>query len=243
MYLKESIMKLIFLLLIFSNSNLFSVEPIKKSILIETAWGPDRILGEGWILEFDYKNIYTERWLGEGCGGYQGSWKIIDNILVLEPDKNPECTPNNKPPKKRMCSFEKTDSSIYYVQRLNCGNNEYFWDLKNAIEKGAKRTFEGIEIHTLGLEKAIANSNVKFRIKPNTKSKTIKCSIQDNLGGQKEIDYIPKGIEIYLIGRTNEKEKVEKWENYWYLVSMSSNSYNACFADAGWVYGEFLEIK
>ncbi|MEI1279629.1 hypothetical protein V6Z05_14970 [Leptospira venezuelensis] len=235
-------MKLLYLLsmsiLLFSCSS----NAIDKDLLITTAWGPDIVTGEGWVMEFKENQTYTELYAGEGCGGYNGSYEIKSNHLFLEPEKNPGCTPENKPVKNKKCFLEKSDQSLYYTQRLNCGENLFYWNYNSKLGSGQKRNYKGIELVTIGLINSQTTSNVKFRDTPNQNSLSFKCSFIDEGHQQVESEYIPTGNDIVIIGRQTQKVKIAQWENYWYLIAVSSNAYNGCYPNVGWVFGEFINI-
>ena len=55
---------------------------------------------------------------------------------------------------------------------------------------------------------------------------------------------MPKGIELTVIARTNDKVKIESWYNYWYLVEIAVN-FRPSFGFSHqwfWAFGEFIDI-
>ncbi|MCR1795598.1 MULTISPECIES: hypothetical protein [unclassified Leptospira] len=233
-------MKLLYFLSLSFSLFACSSNRIDKKLLVTTAWGQDIITGEGWVLEFKEDQTYTEYYAGEGCGGYSGSFEIKSNQVFLEPEKNPGCTPENKPVKSKKCILEKTDQSLYYTQRLNCGENSFFWNYSSELGSGENRKYKGIEIVTVGQINSQTTANVKFRENPNQNSLSFKCSYIDEDHQQMESEYIPTGKDIVIIGRQTQKVRIGQWENYWYLIAVSSNAYNGCYSDVGWVFGQFI---
>lgn len=52
-----------------------------------------------------------------------------------------------------------------------------------------------------------------------------------------------KGVEVYVIARTINKQKIGKMSFYWYYVQKDQTDYSVCDQEFFWLYGKFVDIK
>jgi hypothetical protein len=128
-------------------------------------------------------------------------------------------------------------ASITYSRYILFSNGSRFYDMKSSPGKeGTEIMVEKIPAVLMGMKKAKATSNVKFRVKPDVKAGELTL----DAGPENDpLKYIPAGDSFILLARTREKAKVQKWDNFWYYVEVPNRSGNV----RGWVFGEFIEIR
>ena len=178
----------------------------------------------------------------------EGTYMISNNKAYLNPlkctdllhhisDSDMYC---NKSFKKAECYISNDTISIYYTKLLVLKpKNKWFPDSISididgfVVKEGEKRIRNGIKIITLGLKKGVTTDNVKVREKPSTQSKEIEY-IEEPFGVDSK-KFVPVNTNLTIIARTENKEQVGNWNNYWYLVNVGSNQ-------EAWMYGEFVKI-
>jgi hypothetical protein len=196
----------------------------------------------------------------------KGKYSIKNNVIYLEPDTcsayNNKTTPCNETLGRAECRLIDDNTSLYYSKFIECTSlekgNHIFIDVislenKNSLGKkttrlvfplseykvksGAEIVYDGIPVIALPGSSGITTMGVKIREKPSTSSKALKYwdKIAYDMTA-KEYDSVPKGTPVQIIARTKDKFTVDKWDNYWYLVSVGANS-------RVWMYGEFIKIK
>lgn len=155
----------------------------------------------------------------------------------------------DSPQKKGVCKIEKINDNLYFQERLNCTGpiGNFLKQYANArtayrslLPEGTARKIQGQETYSI-LKIGKVNDAAYLRSAPNATAKPLICKIftpDDRL--EHEGPVIPKGKELFVIGRTKTKVKVQKWENYWYYIN-TNNGMGNC--GPGWVYGEFVTIQ
>ncbi|WP_125169483.1 hypothetical protein [Leptospira hartskeerlii] len=96
----------------------------------------------------------------------------------------------------------------------------------------------------VGGRNAVVKEAVKFREEPSILSKNITiirklescCSKSED----EKFTSLQKDWNIVVIARTKEREKIEKWENYWYFVAVYESEFSQVY---GWVFGQFIKIE
>lgn len=208
-------------------------------ILQSGKWGPEG--GSfGWYLSFSEKGFW-ENSDGEGCGGYEGTYSILNGKVNLKPEPSPECPGPDFGPK--TCTMIRTSKSLFSTLYLECGPNNLYWNTEAKVEKGELRTINGINVISLGLVSGVANENVMYRQAPDINSKAFGCTYTNPKFITDHISYnfIPEGTQLTLIARTTQKQKIKSWENYWYYVQPASDWYaGGCSPTEGWVFAEFV---
>jgi len=101
-------------------------------------------------------------------------------------------------------------------------------------------SIHGVDTVSLGSKNGIVTAALKIRESPGTSAQEItwQCDMPEG----EPVKSIEKGKQLTVFARTKEKNKVGKWNNYWYYVM-----YNPDCEDSGsitgWVFGEFVKIK
>ena len=121
---------------------------------------------------------------------------------------------------------------------IKCDNGIYLRSDKFKVKEGIKGRINGIEAISMGGKKGVTTENVRIRPKPTIDSKYLEYS--NEIEGK--LPYYPKGWDVIIYARTLNKDKIGKWNNYWYYVELVCDSREM---ESGWVwvYGEFIKIK
>ena len=127
-------------------------------------------------------------------------------------------------------------SSLTYSTFLQFENGIRFYDEKSSPGKeGTPVTIGTLPAVLMGMKPGKANTTVKFRERPDVKSKEIHLdqSPMDPLRA------VPAGTEFTVLAKTTNREKVQKWENYWYYVEIPGRFGST----RGWMFAEFVDLK
>ncbi len=179
-----------------------------------------------------------------------GRWELINGAIELHPLKCVDVDGNNNCDKSlgdATVRVTTSDSNLYYSEFLEIrspnviimGDDEYnTYDLSFGVPgkellNQEKRKWKGKDVVAMGLIKGITTSDVKIRATPDVNGE-IELFWKEM--GADEMDYVPKGQMVEVIARTPGKIKVQKWENYWYLVNVGSNQ-------QVWIFGEFIKFN
>jgi hypothetical protein len=212
--------------------------------LIKDEWGPEDF-GAGYYIEFKADGTFQENFQGEGCGGYDGKFRIEGQTIFLEATSK-ECTRPN-----RSCTMRKNETSPFASLQLDCGRDQncrpgadcdgdsQYFRKNSRLEEGVQRTVDGRAVLTMGQPNWKTTTNVKYRAEPHMAATAYKCKYGDT--NPVEYDYIPEGRSVTVIARLPELERVGDWTNYWYYVQPEDDWYaGGCDPRRGWVFGEFL---
>ncbi len=100
-------------------------------------------------------------------------------------------------------------------------------------------------------KKGTTTENLKFREKPSINATPYSYQTKDG----KDIPFLVKGTKVIVLYRTEEKQHVKEWYNYWYYVRLEQVDDNILFyltKDDGsnvhvdceaWCFGEFINIE
>ncbi|MCU0849326.1 MAG: hypothetical protein MUD12_15700 [Spirochaetes bacterium] len=207
-------------------------------------------------IEFKKDNTYESNHAAPGLNWHdKGKYNIKNNKVYLEAGVCKEFKENrdNMPCDETFGSGECTvindNESLFFTKFLKCiSYNKNVSGFKSLeiifpmpefkVKPGEERVHGEIKVIVLIGSTGVTTSNVKIRQSPGINSESIKYIDGINFINQtaKTYDFVPKGKKITIIARTKEKDKVEKWNNYWYLISVGENN-------GVWIYGEFIKIK
>ena len=197
--------------------------------------------GMGWSLSLKSDNTFTSMLHAPGGSDFSGTWKKEGNQLVLKPDSGmPDYISlwgDGKLPASGVykCTEKDDKTSLFYNRKLDCGVQS-FWD-PDSKKAGESHKYKGIDL-TLIHKYGAATTSLMFRSAPNAQANAYSCIMYE-----KKVGALPEGTTFTVIGRTNEKVKVNKWENYWYLIELIMDEGFNCDAERGWVFAEFVEFE
>lgn len=114
---------------------------------------------------------------------------------------------------------------------------------KNSLIKNAELVLiKDIEAVSTGGTSATVVNSLKMREAPTTSAKEITLDLCVN-GLHASAKSIEKGTSLTVYAHTKEKDKVGKWNNYWYYVEFNDNNCEDGAYNSGWVFGEFIKLK
>jgi len=199
-----------------------------------------------------YEAIYESAGI---CWYNTGKFDVKNNKLYFEPiickdSRNvKDFLPCDKTLGRAVCKIIEDLNSLYYTKFLECisldNNNvlgfnsaKILFPIKSyRVKSGEERRFNGINVIVLTGLSGITTGNVKIRKEPSINSESLKYQdkiIYDTTG--KISDFVPKDTKVNIIARTKNKHQVDKWNNYWYLITVGMNS-------EVWMYGEFIKLR
>ncbi len=142
-----------------------------------------------------------------------------------------------------ILTIEKSDADLYYSQYLVLELTVMKADVCNLprlqfgipdtkVPVGSLRSFDGIEVATMDMQKGVTIVNAKIRLKPSIKSKSVQY-METPYGPGLPKESVPAGTTLVIKARTLEKEQVNQWNNYWYLVDVGVH-------ENVWIFGELI---
>lgn len=214
-----------------------------KDLLILSKWVP-KDGGIGYWLEFDKYNNYTISFEGEGGGQeIHGEYLIENNVLILNVK---DITENRIPPndlkiKRTEWKIYEDNENLFYTIKITSNNNYTFWRQESKINPNEIRHVDNNKIIIVKMQTTEILYNTKVRKGPgkNYDSYNFK-TIEDKM----IYPYLPKdwNADIIVIGRTENIEKIDNMEDYWYYCEINIGLYYEGPSN-GWIYGGLLNIK
>jgi hypothetical protein len=101
-----------------------------------------------------------------------------------------------------------------------------------AIKSGSQRNFKGIPVVTMGIAIGATTASVKIRETQSVTGKTVSHALNPN---DPALPSVPDTTPVTIIARTREKNKVQNWNNYWYLVNVGM------YTTEVWMFGEIVK--
>ncbi len=103
-------------------------------------------------------------------------------------------------------------------------------------------SIDGVKALCTGLQAALTLADLKCRRSPSLKGELIHTEAFDvKTGALTSLPYLPKGRTLTLLARTEEKERVLEWTNYWYYVEFVEEG--PPMKTRAWVFGEFVALR
>ncbi|WP_232227610.1 hypothetical protein [Leptospira wolbachii] len=201
------------------------------------------------VLKLENSNaLYYFNGEGDGCEGFKAKFSQNENTFKFT---NVISNCSNKKLKNFQCSTKIDESSLIFSEYLHCDNNLFLYNVNKGVKENLNRNYNGTQVLTSGLKNGITTSNAKMREKPNTQSTSFTCyftNIDDDKLKEKEINFIPKTINLTIIAKTITEDSIGDKRNFWYLVFPISDSYNGCYLKdskqkEGWVFGEYIKFN
>lgn len=152
-----------------------------------------------------------------------GTYKIKGKKVVLEGGKT--------------CVLNQKSRSLVVTDELKCGSTIYY-NVRTRRPEGDEVTIRGQKSVLMGAKDGKLTTAAVYRVKPSIKAASIVCDHEGAVGSRS-----PLVNGFTVIARTKDKVKVNKWENYWYYVSVPDDESRSCRASTGWVFAEFVEVR
>lgn len=205
----------------------------------------------GTSIAFKADGTYVAQYSSEGRYWYNdGTYTITGGSVKLKPAR---CLSDEKgqPIECRetlgaaTCVVEESSGDLYHARFLACrspnkqplgfGTDTIFYyrdDFK--LPAGTERVWQGTPVVTMGQKFGATTTVVKIRKAPSVTAPEVPYLAE--LFGGEEKPAVPAGTEIAVIARTKNKQTVDKWINYWYLVNVGAR-------EKVWMFGEFVKLK
>ncbi|HOP64030.1 MAG TPA: hypothetical protein PK358_15695 [Spirochaetota bacterium] len=228
--------------------NIWTITP---ESLIDGYWDSD-IDTRGLEIEFKQNGKFESElvWPGEQAIAYpSGTYTIKNGRLTLSIENGLMCegitgvkleggTPGYDPvsPKyRRYISFKGKQLEKLYFETKELK----IWDCNSGIEEGENLKINGLEAVAMGIKEGSTTTVLKMRNAPSEKAEQVHYSYTDEDDQKYTVKALPLNTSLTVLARTKKKDKVGKWNNYWYYVEFET------YFDymRAWVYGEFVKIK
>lgn len=125
------------------------------------------------------------------------------------------------------------------IERLYIKDSDLrIWDHNSLVKEGEPVRVNGIDAVAMAARKGSNTSVLKMREAPSQNSKELQYTYED-VDKTYTVKALPVNTALTILARTKEKEKIGKWNNYWYYVEFET------YLDymRAWVYGEFVKFE
>ncbi len=209
------------------------------------SWGPLAASHWGWEIYFKRNGKLNFRYIGEGGQEYKAAYKLKGNQIRIWITENIDNPPNYYKRIARMrCRILQPKRTLRYKYALACDNGMKFWSKAHKLI-GRKRVVGGVRVITDGNYLAHVTTNANFRRRPHLKAGRLYCALGSVASDvrRKRTPYLPKNWEIFVLARTAARERIGKWNAYWYYVDVIFDGHSGedCKQAQGWVYGQFVK--
>ncbi len=215
-----------------------SAAVLTQQDLVGKSWVPSGVRNYVDLTFTDKVARFEVNFEGQSCG--VADYKITGNSVEI--GKTRRCTVEDfvglTEQEAQTCAYVFEPKAIQHTVLLKCKTG-IFGRADSLVKAGTPIEYEGLKLVSEGWASAEATTPAKFRSKPEKSGPTIAYDPGNDIEGPKpKTDVIAEGKTVTLIARTVEKHRVEKWENYWYLVEVYGlENYR------GWVFGELIRKK
>lgn len=176
----------------------------------------------------------------------KGKYKIEGDEVILNIEKEENQSIDKGSFKKNLkCKLINQKDDLQYEYKLSCNNKTDYYSRALMSFDRVKKYLGKYDVLSLEIKKGKTIDNANFRTEPSEKGKLISCTFTKEENGNPipaVKTFIPKDRDINIIAKTKDKFKVQKWENYWYYISVPVSGYIGEQCSKGWVYGEFINF-
>jgi len=231
---------IIIIILIFCLIFLLSLEKglgaqeLKKDYLVNNNWGPEYKIGI--TIEFKKDNSF------EAFEDYGMDFREVKGIYEI---KNKKLALYDDAGKVFLSGGELVydENNVKYKYYLLFNEDKIVYNLNTKTKPGSEVYIDGYMSVTIDSKEAKLTYNMKFREKPDLNGKIInyyRINPESDDLMEEELKFVPKDTTIYVIARTKDKYKVDKWNNYWYYVEVPD--VYGFSRTKGWMFAEFIEF-
>lgn len=208
------------------------LEPAFKKRLASSLWGP--VHGWGMYTRFRADGTFHGHFQGEGAGEVLGLYTVISpsriRLKSIPGERGDDARPDGF---DSECALERDSDSVFKEWYLDCGSVRHY-DQNSNVAAGMKRSIGDVPAVTMGARSGVTTARVRVRSAPNTAAKELECGGY----GTEPVPYAESGTKLAVYARTESKEKLQSYNNYWYYVNVQ------CFVLPvhGWVFAEFVKL-
>lgn len=232
--------------------------------LVNTSWKKKMITGVSEKITFtgDGKfEIYIPDVMMPVWEKYNGTYKIekgyiLCSDVVYTSKESGRSITFEKPVKLLLVELKDHFDWKYGIKPEKPLKTEYedrlrdfiMYDTTNLVKAGDSRSLKNQTVIAVKQE-GLTTANLKVRTGPSTTYDAVKISFDINITEPvkhslfKELPYIPAGYPLTILGRTEKKEQVGEWNNYWYFVKFAYSEDMFTNYMTGWVFGEFVTVQ
>lgn len=209
------------------------LDPSLAQRLTSGVWGPEH--GWGMYTRFRTDGTFHGHFQGEGAGEVMGLYSIVSpdriSLKSIPLERGDDARPDGF---DNECGFSRDKESVFKELFLDCGGVRHY-DQTSIVPAGRRTTVRGVPVLTMGSSRAKTTTRVRVRSEPNAVSKELECGGY----GEPTVPYADTGTKLTVLARTERREKVQTWNNYWYYADVH------CFVLPvhGWVFGEFVKFE
>lgn len=203
------------------------------------------------ILSFKPNGTYTasfssgaKSWYNEGAYTLAGSTVTLTPVQCLSHEGG-RTIPCSESLGAAMCTIKEAGDNLHFARFLSCRSPNRqplgvgtsvidFYHDGFRLPAGTERKWQGVPVVTTGNQFGVTTTAVKIRKAPSVTAAVVPFSP----GPQKKGDAsaVPAGTDVVIVARTKDRQTVDTWNNYWYLVSVGP-------IDLVWMFGEFVKLK
>lgn len=198
-------------------------------------------------LQFKKDRTYALNYEAPGYGSYDtGSFSIEGGKVRLRPvkcytDRNGSALVDGREGAGEFsCTLSESPESLYYTRFLSCTAKKTetaavidFPVVSTRVKSGEKRRIQGVGVVTMGAREGVTTTIVKIRESPSTDAEAVTF---EDFEIQASLPSVPTNSRVIVLARTEVKESVGRWNNYWLYVDVGAKR-------GVWMYGEFVSLK
>lgn len=201
---------------------------------------------------FSKDKRYSTTYASEGIYWYNaGKFDIKGDTIFLEPDQCKDSDrgatiPCENTLGRAKCRVTAPNDDFEFLEKIVCtsetnhhlltsdaeNSEAFYFNTTKPVPEGSIRKYGTIDIYTIN-RYGVTTDNVKIRESPSMSGKPITFIPQ--LFAEANRPSVPTGTRLRIIGRTLTRDRVQKWQNYWYLVNVGAH-------EKVWMFGEFVRI-
>ncbi|MBN1523107.1 MAG: hypothetical protein JW904_01385 [Spirochaetales bacterium] len=123
----------------------------------------------------------------------------------------------------------------------NADDSLILWNKNYFVREEKKVEINGAAAVTMGYKLRATTENLRIRKGPSTNDEHLTFFFKDTKSGQiKSWGSLLAGTNIRVLARTESKQKVEDWNNYWYYVEYKEPKGSMVVYKRAWSYAEFI---
>jgi hypothetical protein len=226
-------------LFIFAVGNVYANTILTKDLLISSNWvsNPDEDCGS--LIEFTKDNRFTIYCVGEcGDGSIKGIYRIANTKLELIVTEKTGAQQDSKISREILILADDRSNPICTVKIISETNsNLYYFRYKSKVEKGMIRIIDNDKVVIINTRDIKVKSKSRIRKGPGLSYQPYTLVYKNK---DWEVCYENKSMKV--IGRSEHKETINNFEDYWYYVKIYWDMYSEESGPVyGWIHGSVIK--
>ncbi len=212
------------------------------SVLSDGRWYNDEfsldIAGDG-----SYTAYYT---FGGRTGSMKGTitYKDGEDYFILKKGATRDAFDTSFIPSDGLKLYVVEDGMNPKSTRFIRNENGTFilWNKNYMVKENQQATVDNIPVVTMGYKLSATTANLKIRKGPGKDYENMQFYYKDKKTGEiKSWGSILEGTNIRILARTKDKQKVDKWNNYWYYIEYKEPEGSLMVYRNAWCFAEFIK--